>query len=195
MKRVERLGGRDALPGYGQRVTEMASALFAGGLDPVVIAGFVARLNDTLLQRILRWAEADLGPPPCRFAWLAFGSEGRMEQLLLTDQDHALVYEDDTPEAKRYFQAVAEQVNADLVAAGFPRCPGGYMASSWHGPLSAWDERLPQGTAAPSLAGLVACLRAGEPHTSLLHVHDRFPDQDRKRYRPRPDIPCLPISS
>jgi CBS domain-containing protein len=142
MKRVERLGGRDALPGYGTKVTEMASALFAGGLEPIVIGGFVARLNDTLLARILRWAEAELGPPPSPYAWLVFGSEGRMEQTLLTDQDNALAWEEDSPAARDYFQRLAERVNADLQAAGFPRCPGGYMATRWQGPLSEWKERF-----------------------------------------------------
>jgi CBS domain-containing protein len=29
--------------------------------------------------------------PPAQFAWLNIGSQGRKEQLLLTDQDNALV--------------------------------------------------------------------------------------------------------
>src|SRR5512138_3368612 len=61
MKRVERLNDRAALPGYATKVAEMASVLFNGGLEPTVIGGFVARLNDILVGRILRWAEADLG--------------------------------------------------------------------------------------------------------------------------------------
>jgi CBS domain-containing protein len=32
--------------------------------------------------------------PPVRFAWLNIGSQGRKEQLLLTDQDNALVFQD-----------------------------------------------------------------------------------------------------
>ncbi len=142
MKGVERLGDRAALPGYGARVTEMTSTLFAGGLECTVIGGFVARLNDTLVGRILRWAEAQLGPPPAPYAWLVFGSEGRMEQTLLTDQDNALVWGEDSPAARSYFAALAERVNADLLAAGFPICPGGYMASRWLGPLSEWADRF-----------------------------------------------------
>jgi CBS domain-containing protein len=107
-----------------------------------VIGGFVARLNDTLVGRILRWAEADLGPPPTPYAWMVFGSEGRMEQTLLTDQDNALVWGDDTPAARAYFRALAEKANADLQAAGFPRCPGGYMAINWKGPLVEWEDRF-----------------------------------------------------
>jgi CBS domain-containing protein len=142
MKRVERLGTRDALPGYSDKVAEMASALFNGGLEPTVIGGFVARLNDTLITRILRWAEADLGPPPTPYAWLVFGSEGRMEQMVLTDQDNALVYGEERPEARAYFAALAEKAIADVQAAGFPLCPGGYMATRWQGPLAGWEDRF-----------------------------------------------------
>jgi CBS domain-containing protein len=142
LRRVERLSDRSALPGYSAKVSEMAAALLAGGLEPAVIAGFVARLNGTLLSRILRWAESDLGPPPCRYGWMAFGSEGRMEQMLLTDQDNALVFEDERPEAEEYFAKFAERANSDLEAAGFPRCPGGYMARTWRAPLAGWVERF-----------------------------------------------------
>jgi CBS domain-containing protein len=142
LRRVERLAGRDQLPGYGSLVTEMTSALLSGGLDATVIAGFVARLNDALVHRILRWAEEELGPPPCRYAWVVSGSEGRMEQTLLTDQDNALIYDDSGKGSAAYFQRLAERVNQDLEAAGFPRCPGGYMAREWNGPLGEWVERF-----------------------------------------------------
>jgi CBS domain-containing protein len=142
LKRVESLGDRESLPGYAGKVAEMASALLAGGLECIVIAGFVARLNDTLLVRILRWAEADLGPPPSPYAWIVFGSEGRMEQTLLTDQDNALIYGEDTPASHDYFAKFAEKAVADLVAAGFPSCPGGYMATRWQGPLAEWEDRF-----------------------------------------------------
>jgi CBS domain-containing protein len=120
----------------------MTSMLLAGGLDASLIAGFVARLNDALVHRILRWAEGELGPPPAPYAWLAFGSEGRMEQTLLTDQDNALVYADEGAGARPWFEALAARVNGDLVAAGFPECPGGYMARNHHGTLSEWEARF-----------------------------------------------------
>jgi len=142
LRRVERLATRDALPGYAGRVTEMASALLSGGLDATVIAGFVARLNDALVHRVLRWAEDDLGRPPVPYAWIVFGSEGRMEQTLLTDQDNALVFADGGEARADYFLRLAERVNDDLLAAGFPVCPGGFMARSWRGPLAEWVERF-----------------------------------------------------
>jgi len=141
MRLVEGLPGREALAGHATRVARMAGALLAGGLEPFVIGGFVARLNDTLLARILRWAEAEL-PPPAPYAWLVFGSEGRMEQTLLTDQDNALVHADGTPESRAWAAAFARRVNDDLEAAGFPACPGGYMATRWQGPRDEWVERF-----------------------------------------------------
>jgi CBS domain-containing protein len=142
IRAVERLSSRDGLAGYGARVAEMVSALLAARLDPVNIAQLVARLNDALLRPILRWAEADLGPPPAAYAWLALGSEGRMEQTLLTDQDNALVYADSGEGSRAWFQAFAARVNDDLEAAGFPRCRGGYMARNWLGPMAEWCGRF-----------------------------------------------------
>jgi CBS domain-containing protein len=155
LRRVERLGARASLPGYAATVTEMATALLTGGLDATVIAGFVARLNDALVERIVRLAEADLGDAPCRWAWVALGSEGRMEQTLLTDQDNALVYERDGAAERAWFAAFAERVNADLEAAGFPRCPGGYMARGWADPLSAWVTRFEEWVDAPTPEALL----------------------------------------
>ncbi len=141
LRRVELMSGRTQLPGYARRVTEMSSALLAGGLHTTVVAGFVARLNDALVHRILRWAETDLGTPPGAYAWIVFGSEGRMEQTLLTDQDNALIFADAGEGSRSYFQELAERANEDLVAAGFPVCPGGYMARRWNDTLDAFCDR------------------------------------------------------
>ncbi len=142
LRRVERMADRSGLPGYADKVTEMVAALLAGGLEAEVIAGYVARLNDALLRRLLAFAEADLGPPPAPYAWVVMGSEGRMEQTLLTDQDNALAFADAGAPHRAWFKALAEQVNRDLEAAGFPPCHGGYMARNWMGTVSEWVQRF-----------------------------------------------------
>jgi CBS domain-containing protein len=152
-RRVERIANRESLPGYAEKVAEMASALLGGGLDAVRIAGFVARLDDALVRRLLAFAEGDLGPPPVPYAWLALGSAGRQEQTLVTGQDCALVYADEGSGHRAYFQALADAVETDLAAAGFPENPRGIHARQWHGTLSEWvqhfagwlDSRRPQG--------------------------------------------------
>jgi CBS domain-containing protein len=172
LRYVERLPGREALPGYADQVAAMASALVSARLDATVIAGFVARLNDVLTHRLLRWAEAELGEPPAPYAWLVFGSEGRMEQTLLTDQDNALVYADEGAQGRRYFQALAERVNADLDAAGFPPCPGRHMARHEHGTLAEWRRRLD------------ACVDEPRPHEAELYF-------DLRRVGGRLDVSSL----
>jgi CBS domain-containing protein len=161
LRRIERLSSRDQLPGYSGKVTEMVAALLSGGLDAGVIAGFVARLNDTVLRRILHWAHADLGPAPVPYAWVVFGSEGRMEQTLLTDQDHALLYADGGAAHAAWFQSFADLAVADLETAGFPPCQGGHMANKSHGILSDWNRRFE------------ACVDEPRPHDAALYFDFR----------------------
>ncbi len=156
LRQVERLATRESLPGYAEKVAEMDAALLAGGLDATVIAQLVSRLNDALLARLVAWAEADLGPAPAPWAWLAFGSEGRREQTLLTDQDNALVYADAGEEGRGWFVSLAERVNADMEAAGFPACPAGHMARRDAASLSEWTRRFN------------SCIDEPRPHAAAL---------------------------
>ena len=63
--RIEFLAAREELDGYGTDVTRMVGTLVDAGLDVMRIARLVSRLNDALVARLLRLAEAELGPPPC----------------------------------------------------------------------------------------------------------------------------------
>ena len=87
-------------------------------------------------------------PPPVKYAWIVMGSEGRQEQLLKTDQDSALIYEDPPPGeeevAAEYFKHLAIKVASKLSQVGFPKCPHGFTADnpSWNKPLKAWLEDL-----------------------------------------------------
>jgi CBS domain-containing protein len=142
----------------------MVASLLAAGLEAPDIAALVARLDDALVRRVLRFAEADLGPAPVPWAWLAFGSEGRMEQTLVTDQDNGLVYADAGADgdARAWFTALAERTNADLEAAGFPACRGDHVARRAYGPVSEWAARIARAVDGPDPhdAALLLDLRA-----------------------------------
>lgn len=125
---------------YSREVAGTVQTLFQGGLGAVQIGQIVSSLNDALVKRLVSLAEQALGPPPTAFAWIVFGSEGRLEQTLLTDQDNALVYEDASSEAHTYFAALAKQVVDGLIRVGFPLCPGGYMATNWCKPRNEWQS-------------------------------------------------------
>lgn len=141
-KRIERMRDREALEGYGADLARMVATLVKSGLPATQISRLVSHLNDALVRRLLVWAERDLGERPCPYAFLVFGSEGRWEQTLLTDQDNALVFRDGDEPVRSYFRRLANKVVADLVAAGFPPCPGGYMATNHAGSLEEWTARF-----------------------------------------------------
>ncbi|MGB0388994.1 MAG: DUF294 nucleotidyltransferase-like domain-containing protein [Ardenticatenaceae bacterium] len=140
LRQLEKLENLEELPFYSEEIAKIVATLANGGLDVVQIGRVVTSLNDTLVRRIILLVEKQLGPPPTAYAWIVFGSEGRMEQTILTDQDNALIYDQPSPQAERYFKLFAERVGDALLAAGFPPCPGGYMAKNWCRPLADWQR-------------------------------------------------------
>lgn len=146
-RRLARLDSPAAAEGYADEVAATVERLFDQGVDALRIGRVIAGLNDTLVRGALRLAESELGPPPRPYEWMVFGSEGRLEQTLLTDQDNALAWDDTAPESSSadpatYFRDLARHVVATLLRAGFPRCAGGYMATRWAMPLSRWQDRF-----------------------------------------------------
>jgi len=87
-------------------------------------------------------------PPPVKFAWLALGSQGRSEQLLHTDQDNALVFEDvpdeNLPKTTTYFLNLSEKITKGLHTIGYEYCPADMMASNpkWCLSLQEWKNKL-----------------------------------------------------
>ncbi|MGB5722391.1 MAG: DUF294 nucleotidyltransferase-like domain-containing protein, partial [Woeseiaceae bacterium] len=104
---------------------------------------FITTITDTVTRQLLHIAEKELGPPPCDYAWVALGSQGRFEQSAKSDQDNALVLSDTFTEADDdYFAAMAKIVNDGLDACGYVYCPGDVMASNtkWRQPISQWKS-------------------------------------------------------
>ena len=97
-------------------------------------------IYDHLFSHLIRQSLMSAGDPPCRYAWISLGSLGRKEQLLLTDQDHALIIE--KPEHQNYFLQVAKEATTRLEEIGFPRDPADIMASNpkWCLGLGRWKE-------------------------------------------------------
>jgi CBS domain-containing protein len=156
LERVEDLRQLADVPrDYSREVASIAETLFGGGLGVAQIARVLSALSDALVRRLLRLAEDELGPPPCPYSWIVLGSEGRREQVVLSDQDNALVYLGDGRHAGAYFGSLAELVVDGLIRAGFPRCPGGYMATRWCMPLAEWKALFGQWVQVPDPQALL----------------------------------------
>lgn len=141
---IETLDDPARAANYAEEIGQLVSSLFNSGVAAVQISQIVSSLNDALVRRLVALAIAMLGAAPTAFAWIVFGSEGRLEQTLLTDQDNALIYAEQSDSAGAYFAALAKQVVGGLVQAGFPLCAGGFMATHWCKPLAAWQELFSQ---------------------------------------------------
>jgi CBS domain-containing protein len=125
--------------------------LLQGYLDQnipmTLISKIITELNDVCIKQVIAIALKKMKtPPPVKFAWLALGSQGRSEQLLHTDQDNALVYEDVPEElkdvTKQYFLELATHVNKGLFEIGYDYCPAEMMASNpkWCLSLAEWES-------------------------------------------------------
>jgi len=102
---------------------------------------FVTTITDAITRKLCRIGETELGAPPCDYAWVAMGSQGRHEQSARSDQDNALVLDDSTQESHdEYFEALAKIVNDGLNECGYVYCPGDVMASNprWRKSLQTW---------------------------------------------------------
>ncbi len=97
-----------------------------------MIGSAMAAIGRSFKQRLLELAEAELGPPPVPYCFLALGSMARQEQLIVTDQDNALVLDNrfDPAQHDAYFKALAAFVSDGLARCGYSYCTGGVMATN-----------------------------------------------------------------
>lgn len=95
-------------------------------------------------QRIIELAEAEYGPPPIPYCFLALGSMGRDEQLVVTDQDNAIILDNSYVKEKHddYFAKLANFVCDALDRCGYSYCTGDIMASNpmWRMTRTEWEE-------------------------------------------------------
>ena len=136
---IQRSSSLDHLIGLRPQIDRVLEMLLRQGGPIKQLVALITELNDRLTLRILKLAEQKMdqdgfGGPPVPYSWIAFGSEGRREQTLHTDQDNGLFFSTvpsrDEAECKTWFLKFAELVVDSLVRSGIPPCPGGFMASN-----------------------------------------------------------------
>jgi CBS domain-containing protein len=118
------------------------------GISAEQLTQIISTLNDALARRLIKLEQERHGITELNWCWLAFGSEGRYEQTLATDQDNGLIFADAqgvTDDAMRErLLPFAQAVNQALDACGFPLCKGEIMAGNarWCLSLREWRERF-----------------------------------------------------
>ena len=124
-----------------------------------MVGSAMAVIGRSFKQRLLELGEAQFGPPPVPYCFLALGSMARHEQLLVTDQDNALILDNrfDPARDDEYFKQLATFVCDGLARCGYSYCSGGVMATNprWRQPLRVWEEYLTQWIEQPTPEALL----------------------------------------
>ncbi|PVZ69618.1 DUF294 nucleotidyltransferase-like domain-containing protein [Pelagibaculum spongiae] len=125
--RIARANDLSELIELSPEIEQQVRSLFSNG----VRTGFVMKLASTLNRQLIKRLFELHFPKEyhSQVCLLALGSEGRSEQVLKTDQDNALIFDDDFP---RPPQQLLEGFSELLMACGWPRCPGNIMVSNPH---------------------------------------------------------------
>lgn len=130
----------------------LAAGWLAQGLGTAAITRGITACNDLVTGRLIAVSGAAPLLEAAGACWIAFGSQGRSEQTLATDQDNAIVFADDVdPGARRRtLLPAAGAVNEALARCGYDLCRGHVMAgepgcclsfSEWRGKFAEWIDR------------------------------------------------------
>lgn len=111
-----------------------------------MIGSAMSVIGRSFKQRLAELAEEKLGPPPIPYCLLALGSMARDEQLIVTDQDNALILDEqyDPILHDDYFSQFATFISDGLAACGYTYCTGDIMVTNpeWRMTLSQWKENF-----------------------------------------------------
>jgi len=131
------------------RIMQLLQGYLDQNIPMTLIAKIITELNEACTTRVIEMSIEKMStPPPVKFSWLALGSQGRSEQMLHTDQDNAIVYENVSEvfrdETKVYFLKFAALVNKGLFEIGYDYCPAEMMASNpkWCMSLDEWKNQV-----------------------------------------------------
>ncbi|WP_395043834.1 DUF294 nucleotidyltransferase-like domain-containing protein [Flavobacterium sp.] len=147
LKEIKRSQSAKELKLVRDKLTDIIQSSLNKNIPLTHIYSIAGEITLAIIKRAIEQAILDLGSPPARFAWLSIGSQGRKEQLLLTDQDSILVFEDVSAEkyrdVKDYFIKLAKKAIATLEKVGYYYCPQNHMASNmlWCKSLTDWTKQ------------------------------------------------------
>lgn len=149
MKEIKRAKKGSTLREVRKKVSQLLKKYLDQNLPLSQISNILNEINYAITVRAIKLSLKKMkSEPPCQYAWLALGSQGRKEQLLLTDQDHAIVFEDvpqeDFKKTQDYFLKLASHTSKILHKIGYAYCPADMMGSNprWCQSISQWKSQF-----------------------------------------------------
>ncbi|WP_241504096.1 DUF294 nucleotidyltransferase-like domain-containing protein [Pelagibaculum spongiae] len=124
-----------------------------------MIGSAMAVIGRAIKQRLLELAEEQLGAPPIPYCFMALGAMARDEQLIVTDQDNAIILDNSYQEELHgeYFDQLSQLVCDGLDKCGYCYCTGDIMASNpeWRLTLQQWRDLFTDWIEKPSPKALL----------------------------------------
>lgn len=164
IKEIKRAKDTKKLKYLKEKSTQLLNGYIEQNIPITFILKIISEINDAITIKSITLSIAEMESlPPAKFGWLALGSQGRKEQLLITDQDNALVFEDVSKEnykaTKAYFLQLSKKVTEKLNFIGFEFCPANMMASNpkWCLSLSEWKNQFNSWITNPTEDTIMLC--------------------------------------
>lgn len=134
IKEIKRAQDVVSLKLVRSKLTELIQTSLIKNIPLSHIANISSEITTALLKRSVELAILDMGSPPARFAWISIGSQARKEQLLLTDADNILVFDDVAQEhfrdVKDYFIRLSKKTLSLLEYIGYPTCNNSHNSTN-----------------------------------------------------------------
>jgi len=147
-----------SLARHARDIHRLIDQMLAQGISVAQLTQIIALLNDHVTRRAIELVLVESGMPDVSFTWLSFGSEGREEQTLKTDQDNGILFalptDRQAEDVRKILLPLAKRINAVLDTCGYPLCTGNIMAGNpecclsldeWKARFSHWiDHGAPE---------------------------------------------------
>lgn len=164
IKEVKRAKSAENLKDIRSKAQDLLEGYLEQNIPIFFVSKIISAINDAITKKAVELSLLEMETePPTTFSWLALGSQGRNEQLLLTDQDNALVFENVPKEnhkrTKDYFLNLANKVTHKLNTIGFEFCPADMMASNknWCLSLTEWKQQFDNWITHPDEDKIMLC--------------------------------------
>jgi CBS domain-containing protein len=186
------IAGATAVDGLKQVACDirgLARDLASLGTAAEPLGLIISTLNDALTCRLVELELERHDLRDVEWGWLGFGSEGRYEQTISTDQDNGLIFAAGpgraVDEARERLLPFAQTVNRMLDTCGYPLCEGGIMAGNpqWCLSLNEWAAHFDAWIADTDPQALLRSVIFFD--FRLLHGSEDLAEQLHKRLRDR----------
>jgi CBS domain-containing protein len=155
---IDRQSSIERLIHVSKQIPVLLQNLISADARAEEIGRVLTSVTDALTRRLIVLNQQLLGKAPMAFCWLAFGSQGRQDQVACSDQDNGLLLAHEPDEfAAAYFDKLTHAVCKGLDQCGYIYCPGDIMAQNpqWRLSLQQWQQKFKKWVMSPEPKALM----------------------------------------